>query len=189
MRLTTAGTALAVISLTLGGCGALGLDTHDPGTATGTPRPGGQWIDVRNGTAPLASATPMTGPSWRESPYPTLSLPAPSPGCTKTFTRTEEVLIPIEVTPGAGSLKVEWPRQYDSAYRVVAVPQQLVSGAQPVPPWQSVPATTACTVSTTITGLVPGAPYIVWLDAPGTGYEVDGTRHLYTGRSGIVTPS
>jgi hypothetical protein len=43
-------------------------------------------------------------------------------------------------------------------------------------------------VSATITGLTSGAAYIVWLDAPNTGRERDGTRHLYSGRSGVVYP-
>ena len=49
-------------------------------------------------------------------------------------------------------------------------------------------AGTGCTVRATITGLDPGKAYIVWLDAPNTGHERDGTRHLYSGRSGIVFP-
>ena len=32
--------------------------------------------------------------------------------------------------------------------------------------WQTVNAGSGCTVSTTITGLTSGAPYIIWLDAP-----------------------
>jgi hypothetical protein len=33
-----------------------------------------------------------------------------------------------------------------------------------------------------------GAPYVVWLDAPGTGAERDGGRHPTSGRSGVVYP-
>jgi hypothetical protein len=86
-------------------------------------------------------------------------------------------------------LTVTWPRQYDSDYRITAVPQPLVSGAQPAHTWTDVPAGTGCTVTTTITGLDSGKPYVVWLDAPNTGYERDGTRHPYTGESGVVYPA
>ena len=37
-----------------------------------------------------------------------------------------------------------------------------------------------CTVTATITGLKSGKPYVVWLDAPNTGYQRDGTRHPYS---------
>jgi len=43
-------------------------------------------------------------------------------------------------------------------------------------------------VSTTLTGLTSGAPYIIWLDAPGTPRRADGSRSLYSGKSGVVKP-
>jgi hypothetical protein len=110
-----------------------------------------------------------------------------APGCARTRT-VDPVLIPMTVEPGAGSLTVSWPRQYDSGYRITAVPQPLVSGEQPVHTWQTVPAGTGCTVTATITGLTSGKPYVVWLDAPDTGHQRDGTRHPYSGKSGIVYP-
>jgi hypothetical protein len=173
--------AAAVCVLMAGGCG--GAEKVE---TVATPTPGDTWQLLISGSA-VPSPTP---PPFSARPRPsgaTLS-GSPDPSCTKSFTRTEAVLIPVEVTPIAGGLKVEWPRQYDSNYRVTAVPQRLVSGPQPEPPWKNVPAGKGCTVSTTITGLIPGAAYIVWLDAPNTGYELDGTRHLYSGRSGVVYP-
>ena len=74
----------------------------------------------------------------------------------------------MTVVPGAGSLTVTWPRQYDSNYRLTAVPQPLVSGTQPAHTWQNVAAGTGCTVTATISGLKSGKPYVVWLDAPNT---------------------
>jgi hypothetical protein len=68
------------------------------------------------------------------------------------------------------------------------VPQPLVSGAQPAYAWQDVAAGAGCTVTATITGLKSGAPYVIWLDAPDTGHERDGTRHPYSGKSGVVRP-
>lgn len=186
MRHTKTAIALAALSLALGGCAALGLgDTPDGSTATEST--GDPWMLVEIGEA-TPSPAPTSGRVASPSPDVTASLPAPDPSCTKLWPRTERAFIPVEVTPGAGSLKVEWPTQYDSGYRVTAVPQALVSGKQPEPVWQSVAAGTGCTVTTTITGLESGAAYIVWLDAPNTGHERDGTRHLYSGRSGVVYP-
>ncbi|MFC3993445.1 hypothetical protein [Actinoplanes siamensis] len=174
-------TMLVALVLAAGGCG--GGETAE---TAAEPTPGQTWQLLSTGS-PSASPTPSAfGPRPRPSAA-TLSA-SPDPGCAKTFTRTEEVLIPIEVTPVPRGLKVEWPRQYDSNYRVTAVPQELVTGAQPEPPWKDVPAGTGCTISTTITGLIPGAPYVVWLDAPNTGHRTDGARHLYSGRSDVVYP-
>lgn len=167
--------------LALAGCGG-----KDQAASAPTPTPADTWQLLVTGSA-VPSPTPSPfGSRPRMSPA-TLS-GSPDPSCSKVFTQTEAVLIPIEVTPVSGGFKVEWPRQYDSDYRVTAVPQKLVVGAQPEPPWKSVPAGKGCTISTTITGLVSGAAYIVWLDAPNTGYDLDGTRHLYSGRSGVVYP-
>lgn len=190
MRRTGIAITLAATSLALGGCAALGLgdggsgDSSSSGTTATLGKP---WLMVDQGKAtPSPSAT--TG---KPSATPTVSLsaPTPDPGCTKIWPRTDwRVLIPIEVTVGTGQVKIEWPTQYDSDYRVTAVPQQLVKGPQPEPTWKAVAAGTGCTTTTTITGLTSGAPYIVWLDAPNTGREVDGTRHLYSGRSGVIYP-
>ena len=69
------------------------------------------------------------------------------------------------------------------------MPQPLVPAASPRTPGQNVAAGTGCTVTATITGLKSGKPYVVWLDAPNTGYERDGTRHPYSGKSGVVYPA
>ncbi|WP_229076224.1 hypothetical protein [Actinoplanes sp. DH11] len=186
MRKTTIAIALSALPLLLGGCAALGLG-DGPGSSAADGNAGEPWIEVAAGAA-TPSPVPTRGKAAATA-EPAVSTPAPDPACTKIWPRTEPVLIPVEVTPGAGSLKVEWPRQYDSDYRVTAVPQELVSGPQPEPEWQAVAPGTGCSVSTTITGLIPGAAYIVWLDAPNTGYDTDGTRHLYSGRSGVVYPN
>jgi hypothetical protein len=186
MRRTKTAIALAALSLALGGCAALGLD-DTPQASSAAEQAAEPWMLYEEGAA-TPSPTPSRGRAASPSPDATASLPAPDPSCTKLWPRTEPVMIPVEVTPGAGSLKVEWPTQYSSDYRVAAVPQALVSGAQPEPTWQRVAPGTGCTVTATITGLETGAAYIVWLDAPNTGYETDGTRHLYSGRSGIVYP-
>jgi hypothetical protein len=188
LRLRTTLLALAALPFAVGGCSALGLGGSGGSPATsGSPAPSGTpWIRYAGG-----SATPSPSVS-RRAGTPSAALPfsflPTAPVCTATFTRIEAVLIPLTVTPGKGSLKVTWPRQYTSNYRITAVKQPLVSGNQPAYPWQSVAAGTGCTVTATITGLKSGVPYVVWLDAPNTGHELDGTRHLYSGRSGVVYP-
>ena len=186
MRRTGIAIVLAGATLALGGCAALGLGADTAGESSATAREGATWIVVDEGKATPSPSETMGKPT--ATPGVSLSVPAPDPSCTKNWARTEPVLIPVEVTPGFGSLRVEWPTQYDSNYRVAAVPQALVYGAQPEPEWKEVPPGTGCSVSTTLTGLTPGAAYIVWLDAPNSGREVDGTRHLYSGRSGVVYP-
>ena len=173
--------ALAAFALVAGGC-----SDGETVTAAPSPSPGDTWSLLVEGSA-TPSPTP-SGPTGSRSPVATASLPSANPSCTQIWPATEPVFIPIVVTAFAGGFGVQWPRQYDSNYRVTAVPQKLVSGAQPEPTWKDVPAGTGCTVSTTLTGLIPGEPYVVWLDAPNTGYETDGTRHPYSGRSGVVYP-
>ena len=189
IRKLLAGVAL-VVPVALGGCGALGLDSTMVPRTGETQEPGpvsdAGWIVTDRGSAtPSPAAT--TGAGTRPPALPPVSFLPVTPGCDRGWT-VEPVLIPLTVVPGAGSLTVSWPRQYDSGYRITAVPQPLVSGAQPAYTWQSVAAGAGCTVTATISGLTPGKPYVVWLDAPATGYERDGTRHPYSGKSPVVYP-
>ncbi|GGN40906.1 hypothetical protein FHR83_006933 [Actinoplanes campanulatus] len=185
MRHTRIAIALAATSLTLGGCAALGLGDRTA-TTEGAARDGESWLLVQQGQATPSPSVTMGAPS--PTPEVSLSVPTPDPRCTKLWPRTDPALIPVRVTPGAGSLKVDWPTQFNSNYRVAAVPQKLVKGPQPQPVWQEVAPGSGCAMSTTVTGLTPGAAYIVWLDAPNTGHRLDGTRNLYSGRSGVVYP-
>jgi hypothetical protein len=187
MRLRKILLPLIALPIAVGGCSLIGLDTSTPttGLPSATPDAGGDWIVVATG-----SATPSPGPSQGRSRPPVL--PAVSflpvvPGCAEAWTMSPP-LIPITVVPGAGKLTVTWRRQYASDYRIAAVKQPLKAGKQAEYTWQNVAAGTGCTVSATISGLSKGVPYIVWMDAPGTGHERDGTRHPYSGRSGVVYP-
>ena len=186
IRPVIAGLAL-VVPLALGGCGMLD-STMVPNTdGAEAPTPAGDpWVVTDRGS-PTPSPAASRGTGSRPPALPPVSFLPVAPGCEKRWT-VEPVLIPMTVEAGAGSLTVSWPRQYDSGYRITAVPQPLVSGAQPAYTWQDVPAATGCTVTATIRGLKAGTPYVVWLDAPKTGYEPDGTRHPYSGKSGIVYP-
>lgn len=168
--------------LVLSGCGASGSSTA---TSSATPSPAVPWlINVSANPTPSTSAPlslrPSAGPSW--SPLPSATT------CDIPWPTDERVLIPLIVTPGAGSLKVQWPSWYGPNYRVAAVDQNLVTGTQPPPTWIAVTAGTGCTVTATLTGLTPGNPYVVWLDAPNTPRRLDNSRSLYSGRSAVVRP-
>ncbi len=185
MRLATTTVALAVLPA-LTGCGALGLgDPDSPATAEPATGPGDSWVVVEEGQG-TASPTParLTASPTASTGFPPLS---PAPGCPADTTGGT-VLIPVTVTVGPGSLTATWPRQYESTYRIAAVPQGLVAGSQPAVVWQPVAAGSGCSVTATIRGLKSGKPYIIWLDAPGTGFEPDGSPHPYSGRSGVVYP-
>ncbi|HEX8346311.1 MAG TPA: hypothetical protein VF657_16455 [Actinoplanes sp.] len=178
---------VAVSAMPLTGCAALGLGAGPDAAGTAGPGASGDsWVVVATG-----SATPSAAPSGgvrSQTPAPGMSPRPADPDCA-SIRPAGQVLIPVTVTPGARSLSVRWPRDGGSStYRVTAVPQDLVSGDQPPVVWQSVAAGTGCTVSASITGLVSGKPYVVWLDAPGTGYLTDGARNPYSGRSGVVYP-
>jgi hypothetical protein len=187
MRLRKLLLPLLALPIALGGCGMLGSSAAGPGAAaSATPiAGGGDWIVVATGSATPSAVPTFTGS--RAPVLPPVSFLPVEPGCAKDWT-VSPPLIPLEVVPGAGRLTVTWPRQYDSDYRITAVKQPLISGSQPDYTWQNVAAGTGCTVTATISGLQKGVPYIVWLDAPNTGHERDGTRHPYSGRSGVVYP-
>ena len=183
--------AMIALPVTLGACSALGVGgAGTPATGTSTapgPVSDAGWVVVATGSA-TPSPSPSRGTGTPRPALPPVSFLPVDPECAKSWT-VDPVLIPMQITPGRGSLTVTWPRRYGSTYRIAAVPQPLVSGGQPAYPWKDVPAGAGCTVRTTITGLASGKPYVVWLDAPGSGHERDGTRHPYTGESGVVYPS
>ena len=186
MRFRTIVLALAALPMVLGGCGGTG--TPGASNSGATPAsPAVPWVIVATGSA-TPSPVPSISLSRTASVQPWISLPAASACPIAWPAHQQQVLIPMIVTPGKASLKVQWPSWYGPNYRVTAVNQRLVSGTQPPPTWMSVNAGTACTVTATITGLISGNPYIVWLDAPNTPHNLDGSRSLYSGKSGVVKP-
>ncbi|AGL14068.1 hypothetical protein [Actinoplanes sp. N902-109] len=190
MRLVKLLLPLLALPLAVGGCSVLGLSSTSgtPGGSAGaTPNSGPNWIVYATGSATPSPQVRRSGSASASPALPPVSFLPYDPACSVGYL-VDPVFIPVRVTPGKGSLTVTWPRQYDSDYRVTAVKQPLVSGSQPPYTWQNVPAPAGCMVTATITGLASGVPYIVWLDAPHTGYERDGTRHPYSGRSGVVYP-
>ena len=185
MRPSKYAPALAVLPLLLGACG--GTDTPSSGGSAEATAAGEPWVVVETG-----SATPSPRPSAGGSPRPALppvSFLPTSSACAMGWPDTPEaVLIPMVVTPGRGSLEVRWPNRYGNRYRIAAVPQDLVSGAQPQPRWQTVTTGGECTASATVRGLTSGEAYVIWLDAPDTPRRVDGSRSLYSGKTGVVYP-
>jgi hypothetical protein len=175
--------AIFALTVPLAGCATLGSVAQPDVSATAA---GDSWTVVVTGS-PTPSGT-AAGRPRAASASPAISLGTPDPQCGQTR-GPGQVVIPLTVVPGSRSLSVSWPRYgSSSSYRIGAVPQILVNGSQPAVRWKPVQGGAGCTVTGTITGLTSGAPYIVWLDAPGTGYLNDGTRHPYSGSSGVVYP-
>jgi hypothetical protein len=187
VRRTLAVAALMVLPA-LTGCSALGLGSDTPATSapTGPAGTGDSWVVVEQGKVAV-SATP-SGNRVSPSATPSSLLGTPGTRCPADWTGGT-VLIPMTVTVGAGSVTTTWPTQGGSGYRITAVPQDLVAGSQPEYTWQDVAPGPGCYVTATVTGLTSGKPYIVWLDAPATGADRDGTPHRYSGRSGVVVPT
>lgn len=177
--------ALVALPFGLAACGS-GSTTNANATPTPTPT-NGPWVLFQSGNPPA----PPGGSYYTGTPPPALpsvSYLSAGSACAVAWPDTGQLFIPMNVTPISGGFKVEWPSAYGSYYRLTAVRQLVVAGAQPTPSWQTVPAGAGCTTSATITGLTSGAPYIIWLDAPDTPRRIDGSRSLYSGRSGVVKP-
>jgi hypothetical protein len=178
--------ALAV-PLPLAGCGALGLGAPATGASSAPtpPATGDSWIVVETGRPTPSPKVTVAKPSPSASPS---FLALAGGGCNQNW-KAGEVLIPMVVTVGRGSITATWPRYgTTSNYRLAAVPQKLVLGDQPALDWKPIANTGGCDITGTVTGLTAGEPYILWLDAPNTGYLLDGTRNPYSGRSGVVYP-
>ncbi|GGK98248.1 hypothetical protein [Mangrovihabitans endophyticus] len=188
---TVSGALLVAAAAALGGCGGLGASATPTATPSAAPGPGGSgWMVLASGSATPSPVVTYTG--TRPPVLPSVSFLATPSGdpCPATQWTVDPVEIPLTVTTGTGSLTISWPRQATAtSYRVAAIPQRLISGAQPDYTWQDVTPGTGCTVTATIAGLQSGAPYVVWLDAPNAGHQWDGSRHPYSGKSGVVRPN
>ncbi len=184
--------ALAAATLLLGGCELPGSSRSGDIETVGvesTVRADGTWIIVEQGKV---AATPAPSAPPRATPTPAHPhSPVPEDTTCAFSWLAGQVLIPLAVRPGAGSLAVSWPRVGEpppKEFRVAAVPQTIVDGRQPEVVWKTVSAPSGCSASTTITGLTAGEPYIVWLDAPEAGHQIDGTPRPRSGRSTVVYP-
>jgi hypothetical protein len=182
MRLRVVTSALVSVLL-LAGCGSSGSTTGSaPSVSAAAP-----WLIYQSGD-PSPSATPAPSLDASATGLPWTPLPSASACPIAWPTDVGQVFIPMIVTPGVGSLTVRWPSSYGPNYRVAAVNQKLVTGTQPPPNWVDVTVGAGCTTTATLTGLISGNPYVVWLDAPNTPHYLDNSRSLYSGRSNVVKP-
>lgn len=163
---------------------------------TNAPRPAVVYPD-------LPIAAPETGGMQVPQPPRPMRvnrLPAPlaAVGTAPSFTPPTAVCggygIPRRIVPGAqpgaGSATISW--QADGhpevqGYRVSAVSQALVSGAQPAPLQQTVAQSGGCgPVTVTMTGLTPGAPYVFWMEEQTLDQRTGVLRFVQVGTSDAV---
>ena len=182
----------AVALLMLSGCGKSGT------TATAAPSPSGTpWVIAVTGSAtPSPSASVVTVTT---SPYPTGFLPLASTSPTAAATPTGSctpnngsgTIAGATVVAGSTSAAVTFFNSGGSnlrQYRVTAISQDLVTGAQRDVGWTVVTPGTACAYQTvTITGLDPKTHYVfsvdaVWAQVGGR----DGTYAATVARSGVI---
>ncbi|WP_181428925.1 hypothetical protein, partial [Modestobacter versicolor] len=94
------------------------------------------------------------------------------------------------VVPGRGQATLDWmadARPEVLGYRVQAVSQQLVGGAQPAPVVQAAAQPEGCVpVSVTVTGLTSGAYYVFWLEEEVTSASTGVTRLVQVGTTAAV---
>ncbi|BCJ41755.1 hypothetical protein GCM10010168_74430 [Actinoplanes ianthinogenes] len=169
------------------------------GTAQAAPSPSGTspWIWS---TAGSVAPSPTTSFAPRARPAAATLPPAVSPSATPTPNRSPAcdaaafrggAINGVDVTPGTTSAMVTWfnPGGADLVqYRIIAVSQDLVAGAQPESPgWLTVTPGGCGWMSATVTGLVPGTPYVFSVDEVRTREGMDGTRAKTVARSGVVS--
>lgn len=192
MRLAGALIAAAVVVFGVGGCSALGLGgSSGSGGSAGSGGANGTKVQlpentVYQGGQAVPSPSPGVGVSPARTPLAALpSLPTPAgsysynpspipPVCQGRL--REGFRNGLDVTPlGGGRAQVRWSEVGDPAlqgYKLAAVSQRLVYGLQPPWKWQDVPQVGQCKeIKATVTGLVPGDPYIFVLHAVIKNYE------------------
>ncbi|MFD0521385.1 hypothetical protein [Paractinoplanes durhamensis] len=188
----------SVALLLLSGCSTSSTGT----TATGTPIPsasGPAWVVTTQGSA-TPSATVGGGATVTRSPFPSGFLPLPSYAATTPPTPTGSctpnngagTISGATVVPGRTTATVTFFNPGGALlqqYRITAIDQDLVVGAQRDVGWTVVTPGTACAFQTvTITGLDPKTHYIfsvdaVWSQVGGR----DGTNAATVARSGVVS--
>ncbi|MFQ1002196.1 hypothetical protein [Modestobacter sp. SSW1-42] len=176
------------------------LDTPLPDTAVGMAGTGQAGLGGEEITAVSAQGARSGGFAVPQPPRPVgITLPVDtSYGVVPEYTPRPDPCgsstAPRRITPnavaGAGSATVTWladSREEVLSYRVSAVSQELVLGEQagPVPVVVAKPATCS-ELTATVTGLVPGAAYVLWMEeevrSPSTGVA----RMVHVGTSDPV---
>ncbi|MEV0898646.1 fibronectin type III domain-containing protein [Actinoplanes sp. NPDC049802] len=162
-----------------------------------TAEAGRNWIMVNEGEA---TPTPVTTygkasptPSTTLPPLPTTSPSAsgsPDPSCTPRQ-RTSPIN-GLGVTPASTSAVVTWyhpggPNIVD--YRITAISQDLVNGAQAEIGWTRSAPEECGEVSATVPGLQPRSRYVFSVDVVlrREGVGLEGTYTRTVARSGVVT--
>jgi hypothetical protein len=182
---------LILAPLVLGGC------KSSTTTATAVPSPSGSpWVVTVTG-----SATPSpTGSGWTATPstFPTGYPPLPSGTATPTPTPNPSCdpdqsagIAGASVVPGSSSANVTFYNpggQYVVEYRVTAISQDLVTGAQRDVGWTVLTPGSSCGFLTaTVTGLDPKTDYVFSVDQVTTKIGgTDGTSAETVARSGVV---
>lgn len=178
------------LPLLLAACSS-GSDKRDEGTGNA----GTSWIVVSEGVATpspsetMGKASPT--PSMTLPPLPTASAsPTANPGVSCTPRQRVGGINGLGVVPSSTSAVVTWynPGGNDIVdYRITAISQRLVTGAQEEVGWTQSAPTECGEVSATIAGLSPGTPYVFSVDVVKTRKGLDGTYTTTVARSGVVS--
>jgi hypothetical protein len=176
-------------------------------TAATAAMPGTPWTDAAPRPVPLYPDLPVAaaatgGLQVPQPPRPTRANRVPMPlaavGTAPTYTPPTATcggygsprrIVP-GAEPGAGSATVTWMADGSAevqGYRVSAVSQVLVTGAQPAPRQQTVPQPDGCVpITLTMTGLTPGTPYVFWMEEQTLDSRTGAVRFVQVGTSGAV---
>jgi Fibronectin type III domain len=185
-----------VMPLLLVGCSSSSSSSTRPGgdSTTGSGR---SWIVVDNGSATPSPATPVgkasPTPPTTLPPLPTGSAsPPPTPSNTCTPMQRIKTINGLAVTPGRTSAVVTWYHPGGSNivdYRVTAINQDLVTGAQKEVGWTRSAPTECGDVSATITGLDPQTPYVFSVDVvlKRDNFSLEGGYTRTVARSGVIS--
>jgi hypothetical protein len=134
---------------------------------------------VHVGTRMPAVATALSLPSPARYVAPCPSYPLPKQ-------------IPVHVSPGSGSALVSWVSDGDGtvrSYRVSAISQRLVAGAQPAAPSITTARGVGCGPrGVSFSGLRHGTAYVFWVEE-GSPDPAGGLRFWMVGQStGVLVP-
>jgi len=186
-------------ALALAGCSAPASDVQE---AASSRSAGATWFLESGGTGavvpPAAPTTVGLSPVIPRPHSPEFVPPVVPHGVGIDEDPPEAVCggysVPVQISPGAvpgvGSATISWQadgRSEVTGYRVQAVSQTLVAGAQPAPLQQSVAQPAGCgPVTVTVTGLASGVAYVFWLEEAVVDPQTSVTRLVQVGTSSPV---
>ncbi|BAL88229.1 hypothetical protein AMIS_30090 [Actinoplanes missouriensis 431] len=180
--------ALTLLPVTLAGCEA----TEEEAAAR---QAGESWLLVEQGQKVAEEeekpAAPPVAEQEDELPElePAEEAEALDPRCTGAH-RPGRITV-AAVTPAATTATVTWYHPGDptvTTYKVTAISQSLVIGAQPEIGWTDAEPGEGCAeVTATVTGLEAGTPYVFSVDAVRQPTWQNGVRTATVARSGVVS--